>query len=133
MKLEDTPMRVTLGLALRMFLNNVIENGPVPLLIVASVFPSGESAIPYGFGACTLSSVPTGVIRRPFGKTAPLIPPMLTVRLAGRWPAGALKVIAFEPPVPGPPWPPATWIMVGRTMARATGSTIATAEEIRRM
>src|SRR5215475_15744605 len=100
-----------------MFLNKVIENGPIPLLTVARVFPSGESAIPYGLGALTFSSAPTGVMNRPFGKTAPLSPPKLITRLAGKWPAGALRVIAFESP-PGPPWP-STRIRVGRTTVRS--------------
>src|SRR5215831_4148169 len=98
MKVDDTGMRETLGFVLRMFLNKVIENGPMPLLTVASVFPSGESAIPYGLGAIVLSSAPTGLMKRPFGKTAPVIPPTMIVRLAGMLPAGALKDSAFERP-----------------------------------
>src|SRR5262249_15785306 len=135
MKVEDTGMSVLLGLALRMFLNNVIENGVMPLFTVASVFPSGESAIPYGFGASALSSSPTGVINPPFCKTSPFIPSRVTVAPAGRVLGGAPKVIAFEPPAPGPFWPPATWISIGRLTAttRTAGRAIAAVEGNRRM
>src|SRR5262245_31789087 len=98
MKVDDTGIMVVVGLLLRTFFKSVIENGVVPLLTVARVLPSGDNARPYGFGAPTLNSAPTGVITLPFGRTAASKPSILTCRLAASLPAGALKLIAFEPP-----------------------------------
>src|SRR5262249_45356854 len=76
------------------------ENGPVPLLTVASIVPFGAAARPNGFGALTATSRPAGVIRRPLGSTAPSTPSTSVWRIAGSSPAGALKWMAFEPPAP---------------------------------
>ena len=51
MKLAFRSIRLTVGAPLFTRPISVSENGPAPLLSVASVSPSGDSAIPNGFGA----------------------------------------------------------------------------------
>ena len=51
MKLALTSMRFTAGVELPICEIKVSENGRVPLLSVASICPSGDSARPKGFGA----------------------------------------------------------------------------------
>ena len=50
MKLALMSMRLTAS-ALVIPVINVSENGPAPLLSVASIVPSGDNARPNGFGA----------------------------------------------------------------------------------
>ena len=76
---------------------SVSENGPAPLLRVASIPPLGDSAMPKGFGACTFTSTPAGVSNRPFGSTATLTPSISVLVVAGRLPAGAEKRAKPEP------------------------------------
>ena len=61
---------VDVGVELRRPVIRLTENGRTPLLTVASVFPSGLSDMPKGFGAPTAASTPTGVTSFPFGRTA---------------------------------------------------------------
>src|SRR5262245_38901201 len=82
---------------------SVSENGPAPLLSVARTCPFGDSAMPNGFGASTLTSVPAGVTSRPFGSTAARTPSMTVAVVAGRFPAGAEKFTNFESAPLGPP------------------------------
>lgn len=70
MKVAFTSTRVTAGVLPWMLRINEMENCDAPLLIVASVIPSGESASPYGLGASSMTSVPTGVTSRPLGRMA---------------------------------------------------------------
>ena len=51
MKLALTLMRLTAGVELAICEIKVSENGAAPLLSVASICPSGDSARPNGFGA----------------------------------------------------------------------------------
>jgi hypothetical protein len=69
------------------------QEGPAPLLSVASILPSGDNASPNGFGAWTLTSIPAGVTRRPFGRTAARTPSITVLVVAGRSPAGPLLLL----------------------------------------
>src|SRR5262245_23726620 len=91
MKLAFTSIRRTRGAALARSVIRVSENGPAPLLSVASILPFGASAMPKGFGACTFTSTPAGVKSRPFGSTATLTPSITVLVVAGLLPAGAEK------------------------------------------
>src|SRR5262245_28810166 len=91
MKLALRLIRLATGAADWICETSVSENGEAPLLTVASIAPSGERARPNGFGACTLTSTPAGVTRRPFGRTAASRPLMVVCAAAGRLPAGAEK------------------------------------------
>src|SRR5262249_24946084 len=84
-----TSTRFAVGAAASRCVMSVSENGPAPLFAVASVAPSGDSAIPSGLGAPTLTSIPAGVTNRPFGRIAVLTPLMTVSVVAGRLPAGA--------------------------------------------
>src|SRR5262245_28955060 len=95
-KLAFTSIRLTAGAALLNWVISVNENGAAPLLSVASIIPSGDNARPNGFGACTFTSVPAGVTRRPFGSTAAFIPLITVLVVAGRLPAGAEKLKKSE-------------------------------------
>src|SRR5262249_25534798 len=87
--LAFTLMRLTDGVWLASCETSVSENGPAPLLSVASIVPSGDSARPNGFGACTFTSVPAGVTSRPFGRIAAWTPSTIVSAVAGPSPAGA--------------------------------------------
>ena len=60
MKVASSITGVTVGLALRGLRISVTEKREAPLLIVASVCSSGETASPNGLGAPTLTSRPGG-------------------------------------------------------------------------
>src|SRR5438445_8094812 len=79
------------GLALRAPRISVTENVAAPLLMVASVCSSGETARPNGFGAPTSTSTPAGVTKRPLGRIAPERPSTVVDSAVGRSPAGARK------------------------------------------
>src|SRR5262249_45772755 len=73
-----TGMTMGRGEAVFRFLTRVIENVPTPLSPVAKTLPSLEIAIPNGLGGPTLLSSPSGVIRRPLGRTDASKPLILT-------------------------------------------------------
>src|SRR5262249_61393024 len=100
MNVDESVTTEVAGAGVAMFLMRDTENGPTPLLMVASIVPLAATARPNGFGALTATSRPAGVISRPFGSTAPSYPAMGICRVAGRFPAGARKRIAFGPPAP---------------------------------
>ena len=91
MKVALTSIRLTAGTRLFSCVTSVRENGPAPLLSVASIRPSGDNAMPNGFGACTFTSTPAGVSSRPFGRIATRTPSRTVSVVAGRLPAGAEK------------------------------------------
>jgi hypothetical protein len=70
MNVAFTGIRVTVGAVESRLRMSEIEKLAAPLLMVASTSPSGESAIPYGFGASTPTSTPAGVRILPFGRIA---------------------------------------------------------------
>src|SRR5215467_13534758 len=92
MNVESTGINCVCGDPDFIFRMSVMENGPTPQFTEARVLPSGARARPYGFGAPTLTSIPTGVTSRPLGSTAASTPlagkPLC---LAGAVPAGALN------------------------------------------
>src|SRR5262249_4983283 len=96
MKLALTSIRLTVGVGVCNWVIKVRENGPAPLLRVASILPSGDTARPKGLGACTFTSTPAGVSNRPFGSIAPSRPLMVVLVVAGCSPAGAEKVRKSE-------------------------------------
>src|SRR4029079_14480535 len=79
------------GAALRALRISVTENLEAPLLVVASVCSSGDTARPKGFGAPTFTSTPAGVRKRPFGRIAPDRPSIVVESVVGSVPAGAAK------------------------------------------
>ena len=74
---------MTVGLAPRGLRISVTEKREAPLLIVASVCSSGETARPNGLGAPTLTSRPAGVTKRPFGRIAPERPSIVVASVVG--------------------------------------------------
>jgi hypothetical protein len=62
---------------------SVTDQREAPLLAVSAVLPSRDSARPNGFGACTLTSAPAGVTKRPLGRMAPFLPSMMVDSAVG--------------------------------------------------
>src|SRR5262245_40455961 len=91
MKVEFNGTTATTGRAARASRISVTEKLDAPLLMVASVVPSGDNASPNGFGAPTSISTPAGVRTRPLGRIAAGRPSMVVAVVAGRSPAGARK------------------------------------------
>ena len=83
MNVASSGTKVVVGVAVRRPRTSVTEKREAPLLIVAAVWPSGDSARPNGLGAPTLTSVPAGVTKRPFGRIAPERPSMVVASVVG--------------------------------------------------
>ena len=91
MKVASISTRAAVGAAVRASRIKVTENLDAPLLMVAAVRPSALTARPKGLGACTPTSVPAGVRKRPLGRMAPERPSTVVARAVGRSAAGARK------------------------------------------
>src|ERR1051325_1277507 len=89
MNVASRSTRVGVGAAALRLVTRVTEKREAPLLMVAAVFPSDDSARPKGFGAPTTTSVPAGDTNWPFGRMAPGLPSSIVDCAVGRSPAGA--------------------------------------------